>query len=301
MNRAATTRSPDEIERQVYQTQDRIAETFDELMDRLHPMDLLRSLFGSGSQSGAQAWDQARRNPLALAMIVGGTAWLFSSHDARPSAFTHGKSQGNGADHSGTFDAGAGYYDPHSAYVTHMASIEQRENEAYADYQRRRDTARGTYLMLERGHDEDDVGFRSRLDRATEDLRSRTSAFGQKLKDMAQGASSGASNAGSSVANAGRSAADRTQELFLDNPLVSGLLAAAAGAAAGAAMPMTETEHENLGELGEAARQTAKEQASEAAENANEMIAPDGGGDGLARTSSSPGDRPTPQPNRIAS
>jgi len=71
---------PAEIERDIEERREDLARTLDALQDRAAPERLARTgvdLLGRhGQQLAAAAMRQARRNPLAAAMVVGGLAWL---------------------------------------------------------------------------------------------------------------------------------------------------------------------------------------------------------------------------------
>lgn len=127
-----------------------------------------------------------------------------------------------------------------------------RENEDQPTYQRRRDQHRANFLMCERKHDEDDSSFRQRLDALTD-------AFREKRRAWSDTAGQTGSNVSLKAQQTARQASDRTQELFADNPLVSGILAAAVGAALGSTIPVSRTEQEKLGDIGGKARELAND------------------------------------------
>jgi len=263
MNSTTETRNPDEIERDIRNTQAELSRTVDQLGDQLSPRNLFNSLLDKADQNGVDArWvlDQAKRNPIALAMISVGSIWLVSDSDARLSTLTPSSSgEGTGGTRTGSsafarFGRQHGN-DYHSGYVEHMARCEPRPDEDELGYRRRRDQARASFLMIEQRHDEDEHGFRQRLDEATDRLRQgRDRAF-----ESARSTGQRASAAGGSAV----SAASRT---YTENPLLGGLAAAFVGAIVGATLPLTRTEEEQLGQLGESALETAKSKAQQVGE-----------------------------------
>jgi hypothetical protein len=295
---------PNAIEADIYRTQDEMSATFDALMDRLHPMQMIQSAFsGDGARTSSQLLSKAKHNPLALGLIGAGIAWLMSSHNAEPASFRSGRDSRLDDD---------GFDDPHLLYVRHMMTIEPRRDETPAAYQARRDAGRATFLMVERNADEDESSFRSRLDEAAHGLKARAASLKHMVQDGVQGVghgvgkgaravgsgahavSSGASaaahgvgavghgvghaasstmhGAAGSVAGTSRRAAEGIGAFYRDNPLVAGLIAAAAGAAMGAATPMTAAENRRLGEAGRRARREMEHQADRAMERAEETL-----------------------------
>lgn len=253
-----TTPRPEEIERDIRRTQEDMSRTVDRIGDQLTPRNMLNALLDQADKHDIDArtlLDGARRNPLALAMLAGGAIWLVSDSDAKLPKLRRHQS------------ADDGHRDPyHREYVSHMAQVDWRDGEDQAAYQRRRDIARANYLMIERRHDEDESGFRQRLDDATERFREKRHAWADQAR-----------HAGGSLRDTGRSAAARSHDLFDGNPLVAGLAAAAVGAIFGTALPMTRAEDRNLSGLGEQARDLAGEQkdklTSAAREKKDELVA----------------------------
>lgn len=247
----ATTRDPDAIERDIRRTQDEMSETVDKIGSQLTGRNILNALLDKteGGEIDARALlDTARRNPMALALIASGTIWLMSENDAKfpkmpklPSGNPLEKLEGSHSDPD------------HGDYLAHMNTVEWRDSEDPVSYQRRRDAARASYFMVERGHDEDDAGFRQRLDDATHKFRDTLSekrrAFREQRHDMTAAISDGSSRAFRT-----------TQETLIGNPLLGGLAAAAVGAILGTVLPLTETEEQKLSSLGGQARDLASEQ-----------------------------------------
>ncbi len=245
MNNMNDTQDPAAIERDIRQTQDEMSRTVDKIGDQLTPKNIFNALLAKADENDVDARtliDGARRNPIALGLIAIGAIWLVSDKDSKIPSL--------GSDKPDTPD-----YDDdrsHRDYVSHMSSVEMRADEDSLAYQRRRDMARSTYFMVERRPDEDDHGFRERLDSVADKFREKRRAWAD---------SSG--QAGDAAMQKGREAVASTQDAYSNNPLVGGMFAAAVGALFGSALPISRQEQEKLGSLGEQARDLASEKKDE--------------------------------------
>jgi hypothetical protein len=285
-----THEDPAQIERDIRRTQEEMSRTVDAIGDQLTPRNLLNALLDKADSNNVDArmlLDGARRNPLALAMIAGGTIWLVSDNDAKLPKFERNASEP---------DTGPGLDPHHRDYVSHMERVEMRDGEEFAAYQRRRDAARANYFMIERAHDDDDHSFRQKLDHAAESFRNRRHAWADSTRQAGRTVAGGSRNAVGSAVGKG-------QQLYGSNPLIGGLVAAAAGAFFGSLLPETQAEHQALGGLGEKARTAASEQAdqvvSAAREKKDDLVAT--AEDRVAPTSTpaaqpAPGDWESPAP-----
>ena len=243
------TRDPDEIEREIRRTQDDMSRTVDRIGEQMTPRSMLNALLDKAEGNDIDArrlLDGARRNPLALGLISVGTIWLISDYDAKPSAFTSSSGSGSSGQSTGRYD-----YDPdHRGYVEHMSRIQRLQDEDDLAYQRRRDEARGSYLMIERDHDEDHKSYRSRLDDATKSMREKRDRFADTARERSHTMAQSARDGSRQVAQQGRRVANKGRDLYYENPLLGGFAAALVGAVAGSALPVTRTEREQLGPQG---------------------------------------------------
>jgi ElaB/YqjD/DUF883 family membrane-anchored ribosome-binding protein len=244
---------PEAIERDIRRTQEDMSRTVEKIGDQLSIKNVVNALLDKADQNNVDArmlLDGARRNPVALGLIAAGAIWLVSDKDAKFPTLKSKSSSRDDADWSGDNDV------HHRDYVSHMSAVEMRDGEDLATYQRRRDLARANFLMVERRDDEDDRSFRDRLDSMTETFREKRRAWADSAGQLrARGG-----RAGAAAGEKAKAAASRTQELYAENPLVGGILAAAVGAAFGSALPVTRQEQERLGSLGEKARDAIGEQ-----------------------------------------
>lgn len=256
MTDTTRTQDPAQIERDIRRTQDQMSQTVDRIGDQLSFRNLFNALLDKADENDVDARylvEGARKNPIALGLIAAGAIWLVSDKDSKFPSF---KSK-SGADR---WDSSDDDYDVHHRdYVSHMSALEMREGEDQLAYQRRRDDARAAFLMCERDYGEDDSSFRQRLDGLTEKFREKRQAWSDSSR-----------RTGVVTRQKAQQVLGRTQDFYAGNPLVAGILAAAAGAAAGSALPISRQEQEKLGGLGEKARDMASEQTEQIASKVRE-------------------------------
>ncbi len=249
------TQDPAAIEQDIRRTQEDMSRTVDKIGNQLTARNIFNALLDKADENDVDArmvLDGARRNPVALGLIAAGAIWLVSDKDSKFPTVGGDKSKSFDDDFSSDHDV------HHRDYVSHMSSVEMGEGEDYAAYQRRRDIARANFLMVERNDDEDEPGFRQRLD-------SMTDSFRQKRRAWSDSSMQAGSNAKDVARDTARMAATKTQDFYNSNPLVGGILAAAVGAALGSGLPITRKEQETLGSVGEKARDMAGEQKDQIA------------------------------------
>lgn len=251
-----TAEDPARIEQDIRRTQEDMSRTVDRIGDQFTIRNVFNALLDKADENDVDARmliDGARRNPIALGLIAAGAIWLVSDKDSKfPTLKSSGKRENWDSD-----DRETDLY--HRDYVSHMSSVEMNEGEDPLAYQRRRDLARANFLMVERGHEEDDHSFRQRLDDMTERFREKRRAW-----------SDSASQSGRATREKGRRAFYRAQDLYDRNPIVGGIIAAAAGAALGSSVPISRQEQEQLGDVGAKAREMADEQKEQLTQQARE-------------------------------
>jgi ElaB/YqjD/DUF883 family membrane-anchored ribosome-binding protein len=246
-----THEDPAAIEREIRRTQENMSSTVDRIGDQLSIKNVFNALLDKADESNVDArmiLDGARRNPVALGLIAAGAIWLVSDKDAKiPSMPSLGSKTPETNNQS--YDSFSG---THGEYISHMSGIQRDADEDDTTYQRRRDTARSNFFMLERGHEEDESSFRQRLDSMSDKFRDKRRAWAQTSSELQDAAKQKA-----------QFAATKTSDLYSENPLVGGILAAAIGAAFGSALPVTRQEKENLGSLGLKARDAVGQQTEQ--------------------------------------
>jgi hypothetical protein len=272
------TSSTQQIEREVEQSRADVEHTVEELKDRLSAGQLVDQAARYFRESGGgetlqQLGAQVRANPLPLALVGIGLAWLMS-----------GKGPPHVPSGDDRYREGRRYPsepdDPGAAYRTHGA--------AGALY------GAGSGQAAHSGDGGEDIeggGIRDALDGARDRMSSAASSLGESASDAAERARAGVSAAaeagGEAWESAGRvyhrtyrgasaqaqSAYRGAQSTFFDllerEPLVIGAVGVAVGAAIGAMLPRTEIEDRYVGEAAEMAR-TGMEVGKDTAETAYE-------------------------------
>ena len=252
MTNSNDTQDPAAIERDIRRTQDDMSKTVEKIGDQFTARNMFNALLDKADQNDVDARmliDGARRNPIALGLIAVGAIWLVSDKDSKIPSLGSDEPDKSDPPESAKDDIG------HRDYISHMSSVEMREGEDPFAYQRRRDIARSNYFMVERKHDEDDHGFRQRLDDVAESFREKRKAWAHSSEQ-----------AGTAAKQKAGQALTATQDAYSSNPLVGGMLAATVGAMFGSALPISRQEQEKLGSLGEQARDMASEQKDQLTE-----------------------------------
>ena len=233
----ATTEDPAAIEQDIRRTQDEISQTVDRIGDQLTPRNMFNSLLDKADENNVDArmlLDGARRNPVALGLIAIGTIWLISDKDSKiPSLKSRkpgsGYDKGDQADYgsSSSFEASEG----DAQQLGYDGSSSGQANDGQAEH-----------------------GFRERLG-------SMTDSFRQKRQSWSRSSS----KAGSAAVDKLSSVPGRTTELLRNNPMIGGIVAAAAGAALGSALPITRQEQDKLGGVSDKARGLISQQKDQPA------------------------------------
>lgn len=243
-----THEDPATIEREIRRTQENMSSTVDRIGDQMSIKNMFNALLEKADENNIDArmvLDGARRNPIALGLIAAGAIWLVSDKGSTIPSLGSKSPKPNEASKKGSEIS-------HHDYISHMSGIERGAEEQDAEYQRRRDIARSNFFMMERKHDEDDGSFRKRLDFMSEKFRDKRRAWADTKTDMQAAAKQKA-----------QSLATKTHDLYDDNPLIGGILAAAIGAAFASALPVTRQEKDSLGSLGQKSREVVGHKADE--------------------------------------
>jgi hypothetical protein len=258
------TRSSADIEREVEQTRDDLDRTVEALKDKMTPGQLLdevtQSLKGTGAADMfGNLGSQVKENPLALAMVGAGMAWLMIGkgpslhHGADGHAGSSGSAGGAGYRYSGPLGAttiGAQPSDPVHDYAAPADGL----------------TTAGASGPV---GDESNGGLKDKAaDLAHQASSAITGAAGKvqdaasHLKDQVAGqaghAKHGAQAVGSQALQAGQGLQRGFMDLLEQEPLIIGALGLAVGAAIGASMPSTQVEDRTFGALRDKALQEGR-------------------------------------------
>lgn len=234
-----TDRTPDELEREAEQVRAELSETTRQLRDKMSPGQMMDEALGYLKDGDAQKLlsnfkHQVRDNPLALALVGSGLAWLMAgSGVAASSSRAHTAATTAGAS---TSRSGAGI----------GSSIGDSLSGATA-------AVSGAAAAI--GDSASGAGDMAR----------------DTMHDIQDRVGAGASSLGSSAVDLGQSARNTFFDALEREPLVIGALGVAVGAAIGAMIPTTRVEEKYLGKAGKSAVETAEGLVTEGIERAKDV------------------------------
>lgn len=254
-------RSPEDIERELEEERRRLRGTADELSNRLSVGSLIDEAMtrfqGSGGEFGRNLGRTVRDNPLPVALIGVGLAWMMAggqdATDRRDGAFGRFRGDDWRDDDDGGYDPVSGHRSRPLRGDDHVGGIPRNG----------------------RGRDEGPgVGERARDAALTaagsvSDAASRAAgAAGGAVSDATSATADAARSAYGRARHHGRRAASGVEDLIERQPLVAGALAFAAGAALGGLTPNTRAEDRLMGEHAERLRERGSDILSDEAEKA---------------------------------
>lgn len=222
------TRSSAEIEREVEDARGRVDRTVEALKDKMQPKELFdeatRIMGGTSNKVLTTAVEQLRENPIPIALIGLGVAWLAISQTRRSSAASSGYPEG--------------YYPTYEGYdeeETLRAKVRAKADAAKAKLA---DTAEKAKARLADAQTQAGDGIAT--------ARGKVSEYAHLAQDKA--------------GEYGRVARQRFDETLDHEPLVIGAIGLAVGAAIGAALPATPVERRYFGPARGKALDAAKTQ-----------------------------------------
>jgi hypothetical protein len=251
MSEYQDTRSPEQIQRDIQQTRTEMSETLDAIRDKFSPGELLDQALryfkssNSGDRSGvgetASQWasslgDTVRQNPVPVALIGAGLAWLMMGGGSRRTASPEPRPH---------------FYDApvYDAYDTPVS--------------------------MTRDAQEHSGGLKERVGEMASGVQERMSAAGERVGGMAASARERVGHTADRLWHQARRQGGRTQETFNylrdEQPLVLGALGFALGAALGAGLPPTHREDELMGETRDHMVQRAQELGEEQLDKAKQV------------------------------
>jgi hypothetical protein len=262
--------SPAELEQQAEQERARIAQTAEALRDRLTPGQLIDEMMDYFRHSDASAMlhnfkGQVRDNPLALAMVGAGMAWLMAGKGYP------GGSRGSRPQHED------GLYNQSELFGQDGRSHALREGASPgraggpgmgASSASAQSSGKGSGLGDHLSDAADTL--RDAGDRAASAVKSAAGGAGDMAHQARAGAREYAHSAGDGARRAVHDVRDEAQrlgqrsgEMFADllerEPLIIGALGVAIGAAIGTTLPSTKVEDEYLGKASDRLKEGAAE------------------------------------------
>lgn len=242
------TRSSEEIEREVEATRGDLDRTVEALKDRMTPGQLVDEVMdamgGPVQEMASNLGAQIRENPLPLALIGAGVAWLIfgrgRSYDEPRSWRSSRRDYDFEPDYAGA---------PQSGYLGEDDGLDEGEGRM----ERMKDAARDGAAKA-----------RQAVSSAKSTAARRTQAARQRASELADTARERATEYGQRARVAYKDAIDR-------DPLIVGAVGLAVGAAVGAAIPATPMERRYVGPLRDRALDEGRTRAKQALDQGKEV------------------------------
>jgi len=239
------TRSSEEIEREVEATRGNLDRTVEALKERMTPGQLVDEVMdamgGPVQEMASSLGAQVRANPIPLALIGAGVAWLVFGRGHREGGYRERRSWRADSDFEPDYAGGpeSGYlgmdYDPNKVGQEGEGRVDRIKNAA------REGVGRAKQAVSERADD-----ARQKAGQLADSARQRASEYGQRARDI--------------------------YEDTLDrDPLLIGALGVAVGAAIGASIPATPLERRYVGPLRDRAVEEGRVRARQAMDEGKEV------------------------------
>ena len=287
------------LEREAEQTRSQLAQTLDELRERITPGQLIDEAVDYAKDSGGGVFvrnlgRQTTANPLPVALIGAGIAWLMLSNGRQPAnTASINRAAETAIDKARRSMADAGEQvgelgdkaNAHAREVGNEAS--DRASDWVADTQGRITDARERFRdraeMTRRSAEQSAQEGMSRASQAVSSLsESATSAYeaaksraSETYGRVADQTKQATSEMGGAVSGLGQRTRDATKDLIQfckTRPLVLAGLGVALGAIMAALLPATETEDRLMGETSDQVKDQAREVAEDQYDRAKEAI-----------------------------
>ena len=273
-------RSPEEIEREIAQTRAEISHTIDAIADRFSANALIDQAInyvqsGSGAEFGRNLGTAIMKNPLPVALIGIGLAWLAFGGGRTPAYMT--RREGVSRDEEGS--VGEGEAEETSTGGGTMARM--GETAAQAGSYARSGARHVSGAASRAGRGIRDTGQHlgevassasERVRQMSEDVRNLAYEWSEGAVGVAESASEQATQAATAVQEQAMHMRQSANDLLRDQPLVVGALGLAVGAVLGAVMPLSRRENELMGETRDQFLEQAREQAQHVYAEAKDVV-----------------------------
>ena len=240
-------RSPDEIEADIDQTRARMDADLAALEDRLSPGHLIDEAMrtlrtGAAAEYFHNLGETAKRNPVPLALVSTGLAWLALS--SRSSSVDYGAVSSSDYGYEGAWrrDVGQEDYDD-SSVASAAESMKAKAGETW-------DRASGSASAAVQS-------ARDRAHRVSESARHGMHSAREQARRRAQQA---------------RQGARRATEFMYEQPLIAAGVALTIGAVLGGLLPSTRREDELMGSRSDAVKGTVKREAEALVQEGTERV-----------------------------
>ena len=260
------TTDTDRIERDLARTRARMDSRLGELQDKMSPSQLVNDAFaymqgGGGADFTANLMSRAKANPLPVALVGVGLAWLMASSHSRSSP-----------------SATPPVDDIHRQLYDAERGVERLEHEDEPTHAARLDEARGRVLGI--GRDASDTGasfarrIKDAIGTASSAVRKTTHDMqghaGDMMSSLGNRTSHGASTMQQTASNLSSSVRQALSGVT-SNPLALGAVAAVVGLIAGALIPTLDEEQAALGSLASRLKSAGADAAQDLVDRGSRM------------------------------
>lgn len=250
----------DRIEHDLARTRARMDSRLDELQDHLTPKQMLNDAFayfrgGEGADFTSDLVTRARANPLPVALVGVGIAWLMASGQGSATHRTPSRIPGD---------------DLEARLRLAEADVRRFDHDDDDSYAGRLDDARGKVVGVARGASENAASYAQRIKDAVAGAAQTVRA---KSHDLTAGASDAFGRLGDSASAHGASLQEGTDSMVRSgrstlssvaaNPFALGAVAALVGIVAGALLPTSDEEEQALGSVATRLRTAGRDLAQD--------------------------------------
>jgi len=221
------TKTSAELEREVEDARGRIDQTVEALKDKMQPKEMFdeatKMMGGASNKVLTTAVEQLRENPIPIALIGLGVAWLAISQTRRPSI------GGSGYQASGYYPTYEGYDEDEGL----RAKVKAKAEAAKAKLAETAEKAKATLADAQHHAADGVISARGKAGQYAHKAQEKAGEYAHLAQEKA--------------GEYGRAARHRFDETLQNEPLVIGAIGVAVGAAIGAALPSTPVERRYIG------------------------------------------------------
>lgn len=276
------TRPSEQLEREAEATRAQVADTLEELRSRISPGQVVDQLVDYAREGGAGDFVRnlgrdLRSNPLPIALIGAGIAWLIAANGKSPR-------RSSGPDASAEFGDTATGVAGDAAWRARRAAGDFGDDVADAAGRLREGAGSAAGRLSDSARAAGSAigdaarGASSRVSDAASQAASAAASFGETAsstyRSAAQTATEAAQRVGDTAAAMSRGTVEASRSLIdfaKEQPLVLAGIGLAVGAAIGAALPSTETENRLMGETSDEMKDAAQKLAAEQYEKVKQV------------------------------
>jgi ElaB/YqjD/DUF883 family membrane-anchored ribosome-binding protein len=229
------TKSAEDVEREVEASRMELERTVEALKEKMTPGEIFReasgAMGGAGNRMMMKVVEQAKENPVPVALIGLGLAWLAVNQSKKTSGYSGAYAAGYGVDTTET--ASTGYYTNATGGPSFKEKVSDRASSVAEKASGLVASAKERVTGAASGAKD---GTRSALHGARDTTRTAMDTVGQKAAQVRDRAG-----------QVGQQVKQRATDTFEAEPLLLGALGLVVGVAIGAAMPATAAEARYMG------------------------------------------------------